>query len=140
MGATATSSPRRAGRTNLAEPGIWRARYQQHQATIQRSLATLNDDDLRNGEIPIPNSTPLGWIGTITASFAIDPLRVLRLRSMRLGLWRVTLLLTGTIAKIDKNRAATVINQQLADTPAAWRPHYRQEAENLQRAARIEAA
>jgi hypothetical protein len=46
----------------------------QHRGTIQRALATLTDDDLRNGEVPIPNSTPLDWIGKITGPFAVDDL------------------------------------------------------------------
>ena len=112
---------------------------QQHRATIQRALATLTDDDLRNAEVPIPNSTPLDWIGKITSEFALDDLRALRLRSMAQELWRITNLLTGTIANIDKNRAAAVINQQLPHTPPAWQAHYRQEADKLQRAARIQA-
>ncbi len=111
----------------------------QHRGTIQRALATLTDGDLRNGEVPIPNSTPLDWIGKITGPFAVDDLRALRQRSLTLNLWRVTTLLTGAIANIDKNRAAAVISQQLPQTPLGWQPHYRQEAEKLERAARIEA-
>jgi hypothetical protein len=111
----------------------------QHRGTIQRALATLTDDDLRNGEVPIPNNTPLDWIGKITGPFAVGDLKVLRLRSLELNLWRVTTLLTGTIANIDRNCAAAVISRQLLQTPVAWQSHYRQEAEKLERAARIEA-
>ena len=42
--------------------------------------------------------------------------------------------------QIDKKRTAAIITQQLTDTPPTWQPHYRQEAENLRRTARIEAA
>ena len=44
-----------------------------------------------------------------------------------------------TIATIDKARAAAIIRQQLPQTPPAWQQHFRQEADNLERAARIEA-
>ena len=111
----------------------------QHQATICRALATLSDDDLRAAEVPFPGSTPLDWIGNITASFAIDHLRRLRERTLTLNLWRVTTLVTSTIATIHKAQAAATVRQQLPQTPPAWQQHFRQEADNLERAARIEA-
>ncbi|MBL8233257.1 MAG: hypothetical protein JNL98_32465 [Bryobacterales bacterium] len=112
---------------------------QQHRETIQRALATLTDDALRAGEVQIPDSTPLDWIASISAAFAINNLRTLRNRTLNLNLWRVTTLVTSTIAKINKTQGATISRQQLAQTPPTWQQRYRQEAENLERAARIEA-
>jgi hypothetical protein len=111
----------------------------QHQATIRQALATLTDDALRAGEVQIPNSTPLDWIGNITATFAINDLRTLRQRTLRLTLWRVTTLVTATMATIDKTIAARTITQQLPHTPPAWQLHFVQEADKLERAARLEA-
>ncbi len=112
---------------------------QQHQGTIRRALATLTDDALRAGEVPIPNTSPLYWIAKITAGFAIDDLRDLRVRTLALELWRVTTMVTSTIANIDKTRAVAIIRQQLPRTPQAWQQHYAQEADKLARAARIDA-
>jgi hypothetical protein len=95
----------------------------QHRATISRALATLEDKDLRAGEVPIPDSTPLDWIGNINASFAIPKLKQLRAQALKLELWRVTLLVTGAIANIDKRAAATTIRQQLTTTPTDWQQH-----------------
>ncbi len=113
---------------------------QQHQATIARALNTLSDEQLRAGEVPIPESSPLDWIGTITASFAIDDLKRLRERTLALNAWRPASLITAALAKIDKQRAASIIRQQLAQTPTTWQQHLRQEAETLERDARIESA
>lgn len=113
---------------------------QQHEPTIRRTLATLTDDDLRSGEVPIPDRTGLDWIASITAAWAMDDLRHLRRRALGLNLWRVTNLITATIVKIDKNRAAATIEEQLRDTPNDTRQHWMQEAEKLRRDARIEAA
>jgi len=112
----------------------------QHRATTSRALATLTDDQLRAGEAPIPESSTLDWIGDVTETFALDGMKRLRERALRLNLWRACAILTGTIAKIDKPQAAVIIRQQLPHTPTAWQPHLREEANNLERAARIEAA
>ena len=71
--------------------------------------------------------------------FAINDLATLRRRALQQDLWRVTTMLTSTIANIDKTRAATIINQQLQDTPPARQQHFRQTVEQLERAARIDA-
>jgi hypothetical protein len=113
---------------------------QQHEATIRRALATLTDAQLQAGEVPVPETTDLNWIGKIKAPFALDDLRRLRRRGLLLNLWRVTSLITNTIATIDKNRAAVTIQEQLRDTPNDWRQHWTQEAEKFRREARIEAA
>lgn len=111
-----------------------------HEPTIRRALATLSDDDLRAGEAPVPDRTTLDWIASITATYAIDDLQRLRRRALSLNLWRVTNLITATIAKIDKNRAAATIEEQLRETPNDTRQHWTQEAAKLRREARIEAA
>jgi hypothetical protein len=81
----------------------------------------------------------LDWIGKITAAFAVNPLRTLRLRALALSLWRVTTLVTSTLGAIDKGRAAASITEQLPQTPLDWQQHWQQEAEKLRRAARIDA-
>src|SRR5260370_10300708 len=48
--------------------------------------------------------------------------------------------MAGTIANMDKPRAAAIIRQQLRQTPVDWREHFEQEAENLERTARVTAA
>ena len=111
----------------------------QERGTIVRGIRNLTDENLRAAEIPFPNSSPLDWIGDIKAPFAIEDLRTLRVRTLALDLWRITGLITGTIANIDKNRAATIILEQLPQTPENWREHLRQEAGNLERTARVEA-
>jgi hypothetical protein len=113
---------------------------QQHEPTLRRALATLTEYDLRSGEVPFPNATGLDWITGVTAAWAIDDLRRLRWRSLGLNVWRVTNLITATIAKINKNRAAATIEEQLKDTPKDTQQHWKQEAANLRREARIEAA
>ncbi|MGD1095841.1 MAG: hypothetical protein ABSB35_28095 [Bryobacteraceae bacterium] len=112
----------------------------QHRPTISRALATLTDDELRAGETPIPESTPLDWIGDIKAPTVIDELRTLRQRTLTLQLWRPSAIVAGTIATIDKPRAAAIIRQQLQHTPAGWREHLQQEADRFEREARVEAA
>jgi hypothetical protein len=112
----------------------------QHRATTSRALATLKEDQLRAGEAPIPENSTLDWIGNVTETFALDDLKRLRERALRLNLWRPSAIITSAIAKIDKPQAAAIIRQQLPTTPTAWRAHLREEANNLERAARIEAA
>jgi hypothetical protein len=47
--------------------------------------------------------------------------------------------MTVTLAKIDKRQAAGIIRGQLLQTPIAWQEHFRQEADSLESAARIDA-
>jgi hypothetical protein len=47
-------------------------------------------------------------------------------------------MLTETIARIDKTRAASIIAKQLPQTPLDWKQHFRNEAEKLRREARID--
>jgi hypothetical protein len=112
----------------------------QHRATISRALATLTDDQLLEGEAPIPERSTLDWIGDIAEAFALDDLRRLRRRALGLSLWRPTRIITGAIATIDKPQAAATIREQLPQTPPAWQAHLREEAIDLERATRIENA
>lgn len=113
---------------------------QQHQSTIHDALTTITDADLQTAEVPFPNDSPLDWIGNITQSFAIEDLRRLRRRTLGLALWRVSNLVTSALAKINKMSAAAIIRGQLGEAPEAWRQRLTQEADKLERAARIEAA
>lgn len=89
----------------------------QHRGTISRALATLTDAELRNGEVRIPETSPLDWIGDLTGSFAINDLKRLRERALTLSLWRASSLLTAALAKIDRPQAAATIRAQLPHTP-----------------------
>jgi hypothetical protein len=113
---------------------------QQHQSTIHDALTTITDAALKAAEVPFPNGSPLDWIGNINQPFAIEDLRRLRRRIMRLALWRVANLVTSVLAKINKMSAAAIIRDQLAEAPETWRLHLTQEADKLERTARIEAA
>ncbi len=112
----------------------------QDRATISGALATLTDEQLRSGESPVPDSSTLDWIGDIAAPFAVDNLKRLRERTLRLNLWRASSIITGTLTKIDKPRAASIMREQLPYTPEGWQAHLREEAAGLERAARVESA
>jgi hypothetical protein len=112
----------------------------QNRATVSRALATLTDDELRAAEVPVLESSILGWIGEIKIHDVIDELQRLRKRTLELGLLRTSGLILGTIANMDKVRASAVIRRQLARTPEDWRDHLRQEAEDLERSARVTVA
>jgi len=112
----------------------------QHRPTISRALANLTDDEVREADVAVPYNTPLDWIGNITLAEVFDELRRLRRRAVRLNSWRVTTIITATIAKIDKSRAARTIREQINETPPPWQDYFRQEADKLEREARIQAA
>jgi hypothetical protein len=93
----------------------------QHRPTIERSLARLADDQaLRQGEVPMPNQTPLDWIAKIRADFALPRLIELRERALRLELSSVTQLLSNTIGKINRRELVRVIRRQMNITPPTW--------------------
>ena len=114
----------------------------QHRATIERELSRLlkDDDALRTGEVEIGYDSPLSWIDKIRAGFAWDKLKHLRERALRLELDRVTILMTGALARIDRPATAKLIQQQLNAAPAAWRHFLQASAVEMEQAARIEEA
>ena len=114
----------------------------QHRPTIERSLGRLLNDEqeLRRGEVPMPNETPLDWIAKIRADFALPKLIELRAQALQLQLGTVTQLLSNTIGAINRRELVRVIRQQLDVTPANWHRWQMSQAIEQERAATIEEA
>jgi len=112
----------------------------QHRPTIERSLARLLNDEqeLRRGEVPMPNQTPLDWIAKIRADFALPRLIELRERALRLELSTVTQLLSNTIGTINRRELVRVIRQQLNVAPLNWHRWQLSQAVEQERTAAIE--
>jgi len=112
----------------------------QHRPTIERSVARLLNDEqeLRRGEVPMPNQTPLDWIAKIRADFALPRLIELRERALRLELSTVTQLLSNTIGTINRPELVRVIRQQLNVTPPNWHRWQLSQAVEQERTAAIE--
>jgi hypothetical protein len=111
-----------------------------HEETTTEKLAALTDDDLRAGDVRFPGDSPLDWIANVTASFATGHLISLRRRALEMNLSQTSSLVTAALAKTDKDRAAGIIKRQLSSAPPEWRQRLNEEAEKLQRAARVETA
>lgn len=112
----------------------------QHRPTIERALARLTDDELRGGNVHIPDTSPLGWIAKIKSDFAWDKLVTLRARALQLELPMLVGLVSGALANIDRAKAAAVIRRQADLAPPAWRVMQVAQAIEQERTARIEAA
>jgi len=112
----------------------------QHRPTIERALAGLmrDDQELRRGEVPMPDRTPLDWIARIHADFALPRLIELRERALRLELSTVTQLLSNTIGKINRRELVRVIRRQMNITPANWHRWQQSQALEQERTATIE--
>lgn len=112
----------------------------QDRPTIERALHVLLTDDqaLRNGETGHPFETPLGWIAKIQSEFAFPKLIDLRGKALDLELPKVVSLLTETLIKIDRARAAEVIRRQIPRAPLDWRQAQQSIAVEQERAAKIE--
>jgi hypothetical protein len=112
----------------------------QHRPTIERALHVLLTDDqaLRNGETGHPFETSLGWIAKIQSEFAVPKLVDLRGKALDLELPKVVGLLTETLIKIDRARAAQVIRRQIPRAPLGWRQAQQSIAVEQERAAKIE--
>jgi hypothetical protein len=112
----------------------------QHRPTIERSLARVLGDEkeLRSGEVPMPNQTPLDWIAKIRTDFALPRLIALRARALRLELSSVTQLLSNTIGAINRRELVRVIRQQLNITPVNWYRWQLSQALEQERTAGIE--
>jgi hypothetical protein len=114
----------------------------QHRGTIERRLQHLLNDAaaLTSGEIDVHFNHPLNWVGKIREPALWDTLVRLRRLSLQRGLDRVAGIFTNTLAEIDMMRAAQVIQRQMNDAPAAWRPYLRRRALEMERDATIRAA
>ena len=112
----------------------------QHRPTIERSLARVLGDEkeLKSGEVPMPNQTPLDWIAKIRADFALPRLIELRQRALRLELSTVTQLLSNTIGAINRRELVRVIREQLNITPVNWYRWQLSQALEQERTAGIE--
>ena len=114
----------------------------QHRPAIERSLARLLNDEqeLRRGEVPMPDQTPLDWIAKIRADFALPRLIELRARTLQLELPTVTQLLSNTIGAINRRELVRVIRQQLDVSPPNWHRWQLSQALEQDRTATIEEA
>ena len=113
---------------------------EQDRPTIERALARLTDDDLKNSDASFPDLSSLAWITRIKEDFAWNKLVELRARSLRLELPMLMGTLTEALAKIDRAKAARVIRTQLNLAPESWRIGQTRQAIEQERQARIEAA
>jgi hypothetical protein len=111
-----------------------------HRPTIERALARLTDDDLRAGNVNIPDTSPFSWLVKIKSDIAWDKLADLRARALRLELPMLVGLITDALGKIDRARTAVLIRQQVELAPQAWRPVQVSKAIEQERTAKIEAA
>jgi hypothetical protein len=135
------------GLENDPEPAIAKQVFltlvERHErATIERELARLLGDDsaLKAGEVEIGYDSSLNWIGKIRQEFAWDKLKRLRERALRLQLDRVTMIMTGALAQIDRPATARIIRQQLDAAPVGWRHYLQASAVEMEQSARIEKA
>jgi hypothetical protein len=114
----------------------------QHRATMERRLHALVNDPaaLASGEVDMHFDNPLNWIGKIRSPEVWDTLVRLRRLALQRGLDRVAGLFTNTLAGIDMMRASQVIDRQMNDAPAGWRPYLRRRALEMERDATIRAA
>jgi hypothetical protein len=114
----------------------------QHRGTIERRLQHLLNDPaaLANGEVDIHFNNPLNWVGKIREPEVWETLVRLRRLALQRGLDRVASLLTNTLAGIDMMRAVQVLERQINDAPADWRPYLRRRALEMERDATIRAA
>jgi hypothetical protein len=113
---------------------------QGHRPTIERALARLTDQELKKGNVNIPDSSPLGWLVKIKSDFAWDKLADLREKALRLELPMLVGLITGALAKIDRTKTATLIRRQADIAPQGWRAAQLAQAIEQGRTANIEAA
>ena len=114
----------------------------QHRGTIERRLRQLLNDPaaLASGDVDIHFKNPLEWIGRIREPAVWDTLVKLRRLALQRELNRVASLLTNTLAAINMMRAREVIDRQINDAPASWRPSLRRQALEMERDATIRSA
>lgn len=103
-------------------------------------LCRVGDDELRAGDVGIPDVSPLAWIGKIRGQFAWDKLAGLRRRALELGFPRTVGLLSEALVKIDRAKAAELIRKQADVAPPSWRFAQVAQAIEQEHTAKIEAA
>lgn len=112
----------------------------QHRPTIERALAQLTDGELKAGNVSIPSKSPLDWLVMIKSDFAWEKLAKLRARALQLELPMLAGLITEALARIDREKTATLIRQQVNLAPQGWRTAQVRQAIEQERTAKIEAA
>jgi len=112
----------------------------QHRPTIERALAELLEDDqaLRTGEARYPAHTSFGWIMKVNSDFAVAKLVKLRARTFELELPTICGLVTESLVKIDRSKAAKIIRRQIPLAPLSWRQAQRSIADEQERTAKVE--
>jgi hypothetical protein len=113
---------------------------QQHRPSIEGALARLTDDELKAGNVSIPDTSPLGWLVKIKSDFAWDKLANLRTRALKLELPMLVGLITEALVRIDRGRTAALIRQQADLAPQGWRAAQVAQAIEQERTAKIEMA
>jgi hypothetical protein len=95
----------------------------QDRPTIERALASLltDEDKVKSGERHPSVAPALGWIAKIRSGFATKKLARLREMALRLELPGEVGLITDTLARIDRARAASIIRRQIPLAPQEWR-------------------
>lgn len=111
-----------------------------HRATIERALAKLVDNDLKAGNVRIPDTSPLAWISLIKADFAWDKLARLRQTALELELPMLVGIVTEALVKIDRAKTAKLIRKQIQYAPETWQTTQSIQAVDQERTANIEAA
>ena len=114
----------------------------QHRPTIERALSALLSDDekLKLGELGSPRSTRYGWIAKIKSEFAVKKLSQVRESGLRLQLVAIVGLVSETLTRIDRAKAARIIRHQISLSPLTWRQAQQAIALDQERAVRIEKA
>lgn len=114
----------------------------QHLPTIRRRLGQLlaNDDEIRAGDVDFPEHSPLVWILSVKAEEAWDQLGDLRCRALTLSLPYMVEHLSRVLGRIDKQRLAGLVRQQLNVAPPGWQDSQRIRALEIQREATLERA
>ena len=113
---------------------------QQHRPSIKGALARLTDNELKAGNVSIPDTSPLGWLVKVKSNFVWDKLANLRVRALKLELPMLVGLITEALVRVDRGRTAALIRQQAELAPQGWRAVQVAQAIEQERTAKIEAA
>ena len=134
----------RKGAKNLRTEGIFldALTERNHLPTIFERLNRLPADDQEMSalERPFPETTDLQWVGKIQVPEAWDILAELRRRLLHLELPSLVGVVESSLGRIDKKRLISLLLEQLADTPQAWREYTKNRAAEYERQLRFEQA
>jgi hypothetical protein len=95
---------------------------------------------LSSAERPWPEQQSISWIGKIRSEFAWEKLRKLRRIALTSSLSSTAGLITETMKNINLAGTATVIRQQIMDSPEGWRVAQTNIADTYDKEARLARA